>query len=482
MTRLLKACMFFLLGLNGACGKFNLLSFNSGTPNYGKLVKVGHVRSNSYSERFGNLSMYPLVELRIFDSTGRNLLCSKSTGIRESILVKGELKIPDDCKLVPGQNYILRVAPPVAPFGASLVSMVAPDGTERFEGGPNPTNPQERPSLGIQIAIGPDGGLSLLVKNRQQRSLALVNFDNIEGVKAAGIPESRLEVDEFGDPVVIVNPPYPPVVTPRPAVETPTATPAPIYPLPIPERPPVIPSPPEMAYGATIENSQICPPGLHFPADEAGNPVPNEDGSITCCESPLIVDMRKGSDDLKDGIPLTAPARGVNFDLLGAKALWTELGKSKISWLKNSDFMWLVRPNAKGKVEGIDEMFGANTQFSDGTFSKNGYEALAKYVGTKGSVQQNDKVFRELRLWKDSNLDGIAQASELKTLSSFGVKEIDLVYDKSFLRIDEHGNRTTMKSKIVFSNGQFANMYDLWFKIPEQQVFKMRMSKVKEHK
>ncbi|MNY46694.1 hypothetical protein D3C86_1818970 [compost metagenome] len=73
-----------------------------------------------------------------------------------------------------------------------------------------------------------------------------------------------------------------------------------------------------------------------------------------------------------------------------------------------------------------------------------------------------------LRLWKDNNLDGIAQKEELFSLDSKGVTAIDLRYDRRYKEKDKHGNMVKYKSVAVMKNGSYSLVFDLWLRyIPQ---------------
>lgn len=188
--------------------------------------------------------------------------------------------------------------------------------------------------------------------------------------------------------------------------------------------------------------------------------------------SPLVVQLNKSSQ-----IRLTAPKDGVMFDILGLLAKPVAHAKQLISWFSRdneSENYFIVLPNEKGEVNGVEEMFGDATSGPDGKYAKNGYEALRKWDGRlangkvnartrDGFITEADPVFTKLRFWKDENFDGIAQSRELHELSEFNVEFIDLNADASHMEVDQYGNRITLKSVVKTKDGILHVMYDLWF-------------------
>ena len=80
-----------------------------------------------------------------------------------------------------------------------------------------------------------------------------------------------------------------------------------------------------------------------------------------------------------------------------------------------------------------------------------------------GVIDSDDAVYASLRLWYDSNHDGIGTPNEMIKLKEAKVQAIDLKYDSSFREKDRYGNETVYKSVIQYEDGSLDLVFDLWF-------------------
>lgn len=171
------------------------------------------------------------------------------------------------------------------------------------------------------------------------------------------------------------------------------------------------------------------------PNPDDGHPFDPESFDPPRRSDPLVLDMNK------DGLISTASLADSTafFDLTGDGI------KEKVGWVSASEGIVAFDKNGNGKIDGISEVFG--------TATTSGFAELRTLADSNydGVIDRRDELYNQLKVWQDTNQDGISQTNELKTLSEAGVKSIQL--DVIGTNINLNGNLLSEAGRYSDSTG-----------------------------
>ncbi|MBQ9618903.1 MAG: hypothetical protein IJR44_00240, partial [Neisseriaceae bacterium] len=133
---------------------------------------------------------------------------------------------------------------------------------------------------------------------------------------------------------------------------------------------------------------------------------------------PLVLDLDG------DGIELISENNydGVLFDLNGNGI------KVATQWVKGDDGLLVLDRNGNGLIDDGSELFGQDTPktFITDTIT-DGFSALRQLDHNRdGKIDANDADFKNIKVWRDINSDGISQEDELFSLEELKITSLDV--------------------------------------------------------
>lgn len=135
---------------------------------------------------------------------------------------------------------------------------------------------------------------------------------------------------------------------------------------------------------------------------------------------PLILDLNS------NGIATVGLNAGIQFDQISSGT------KQGTGWIAPGNGFLVLDRNGNGVIDNGTELFGNNTPLYDAvgnitSYAADGQSALAALdTNHDGVVNNLDANFTNLKVWQDTNQDGISQSGELQTLDQLGIASLNV--------------------------------------------------------
>lgn len=173
-----------------------------------------------------------------------------------------------------------------------------------------------------------------------------------------------------------------------------------------------------------------------------------------CEHSPLVLDLSG------DGLAVSSVKDGVSFDLLSR-------GTSvRTAWPQDDDALLVLDRDGDGRITHGGELFGNSGAATHGFAALAELDSPLAGGNSDGVVDSRDAMFGELRLWTDSDRDGVSQDGELQSLADADVVSIDLDYATGAER-DAAGNTHRQRATFLRKDGESytsRSIVDVWFR------------------
>ncbi|WP_170138706.1 calcium-binding protein [Edaphovirga cremea] len=192
----------------------------------------------------------------------------------------------------------------------------------------------------------------------------------------------------------------------------------------------------------------LLPPGLYDPSVPGAGPDTSGAAKVA---SPIIIDLDG------DGIETLPIERGIFFDHNG------DYFAENTGWVAPDDGLLVIDRDGNGLIDTGSELFGNNFILQSGKLAANGYQALQELDENQdGILDSNDALWQQLRIWQDSNSNGVVDNDELLSMDDAGVLSLSTEYSNSTY-IDEHGNAHKQQGSITYTDGRAGISADVWF-------------------
>ena len=168
---------------------------------------------------------------------------------------------------------------------------------------------------------------------------------------------------------------------------------------------------------------------------------------------PIIIDLDG------NGFPTRGIGEGAFFDYDGNGFA------ERTSWISPGDGLLVRDLNANDKIDDGTELFGNYTLLKSGQTAAHGYAALVDLDDNlDGQLDSRDSAWSSLKVWQDTNSDGLTDSGELKTIAEVGIQSIGVTYSET-ATTDSHGNLHLQQGSFQKTDGSIGQTEDIWLRV-----------------
>lgn len=130
----------------------------------------------------------------------------------------------------------------------------------------------------------------------------------------------------------------------------------------------------------------------------------------------------------------------------------------KTGWIGPNEGLLVLDRDGDGKINHGRELFGDWTVLKNGSRAANGFAALFEWDdNADGKIDRNDAIWKKLKVWRDTDLDGLSQPSEIFNLDALQIRSINLSHTV-VSHADGNSNLLTMSGTFVKNDGTIGKI------------------------
>ncbi len=136
----------------------------------------------------------------------------------------------------------------------------------------------------------------------------------------------------------------------------------------------------------------------------------------------------------------------------------------RTGWVGRDDGLLVRDRNGNGHIDSGRELFGNHTLRATGAEAAHGFQALADLdTNADGKMDASDPAFASLRVWRDTDGNGVSTMAELQSLTALGIRSLSTAYTESSAT-DTHGNALRQMGGFTRLDGNQGAAVDVWFR------------------